>query len=87
MSRRRLVRVAVVLLVAGGVAPAAVTVAGRAGPGEKPPFAFGDLNDNDNVVDLCLEQVVEPPVRVEVDAGVVVDPRDGLNPATAVDLR
>jgi hypothetical protein len=50
------------------------------------PFALGDLNDRDNVLDLCLEKSVRP-LRVEVDAGTVIDPRGDANPATAVDVQ
>lgn len=49
------------------------------------PFALGDLNDNDNVIDLCLDRTVRPR-RVEVDAGIVVDPHGDRNPPTVIDL-
>ena len=47
------------------------------------PFALGDLGDGDNNHELCLD-VEEPVVRVEFPAGMLTDPREDLNPATAV---
>ncbi len=49
------------------------------------PFALGDLDDRDNDVHLCLE-TNSAPVRVRFSAGVVVDPRGDLNPATVVEV-
>jgi hypothetical protein len=82
----------VVLVVwAGGVRPVAgadqethrqaYSVVTSAGP--VTPFALGDLNDQDNYVHLCLD-VEAPAERVEARAGVLIDPRDDVNPATSV---
>ncbi len=46
---------------------------------------LGDLNDNDNYVHLCMDADVDA-VRVEVRAGVVVDPRGDDNPQSAVEV-
>ena len=45
------------------------------------PFLLADLNDNDNNIDLCLKEK-GTPILVEVTAGVAIDPRDDVNPAT-----
>lgn len=51
--------------------------------GEITPFALGDLGDRDNYVHLCLD--TEAPARqVSFRAGIVVDPRDDLNPDTSI---
>jgi|GEM_PF-843802 len=36
------------------------------------PFQFGDLNDDDNFVDLCFKEVFKP-VAFEIDANTVMD--------------
>lgn len=51
--------------------------------GNERPFALGDIDDNDNYVHLCLN-VTAPARRVSFAAGVVVDPRGDLNPATSI---
>jgi hypothetical protein len=51
--------------------------------GQRAPFALGDLHDRDNYVHLCLD-TLDPARRVSFRAGVVVDPRGDLNPATSV---
>lgn len=45
------------------------------------PFQFGDLNDNDNNVDLCLKKS-GIPIDVQVKENVTMDPRDDKNPET-----
>ena len=45
------------------------------------PFAFGDLNDNDNNHLLCLD-VEGLPIRVSFPEGAMTDPNDDLNPNT-----
>lgn len=47
------------------------------------PFAVADLGDGDNNHKLCLD-VATPAVRIEFPQGLMTDPRDDLNPATAV---
>ncbi len=47
------------------------------------PFAFGDLNDGDNIHELCLSERGRP-LAVSFPAGFVVDPNNDLNPATSV---
>lgn len=47
------------------------------------PFALADLNDQDNNHDLCLDDA-RTPIRVEMEAGTVMDPGDDPNPATSV---
>jgi hypothetical protein len=49
------------------------------------PFAIADLIVNDNNQDLCLDDSRQP-LRIEVPAGLVVDPGGDLNPATSVDV-
>ena len=51
--------------------------------GEVRPFALGDIDDNDNYVHVCLKET-GPLRRVSFGAGIVVDPRGDLNPATAI---
>ncbi len=53
------------------------------GLAEVVPFALGDLGDGDNNHKLCLD-VESRVVRVEFPAGLLTDPREDLNPATAV---
>ena len=47
------------------------------------PYKLADLNDNDNNIDLCLKEK-GIPILVEADAGIAIDPRDDVNPATSV---
>jgi hypothetical protein len=49
------------------------------------PFALGDLRDGDNNHKLCLD-VEGTPLEVRFPAGLVTDPRDDLNPATAIEV-
>lgn len=50
------------------------------------PIAIGDLGDGDNNHELCLDTEREV-LRVEFPAGLMTDPREDLNPATAVEMR
>jgi hypothetical protein len=50
------------------------------------PFAIGDLSDGDNNHELCLESGIQAQ-RVEFPAGLLTDPREDLNPATAIILQ
>lgn len=52
---------------------------------ELAPFALGNLNDNDNNHDLCLD-TTDTVVRVFFPAGFVTDPNEDLNPDTAVQV-
>ena len=52
-------------------------------PQQVVPFAIADLGDGDNNHELCLD-VDAPAVRVEFPANLLTDPREDLNPATAV---
>lgn len=47
------------------------------------PIAVGDLNDNDNYHELCLDTSDEP-VRLFFPAGYVTDPNEDLNPDTEI---
>ncbi|WP_215618309.1 hypothetical protein [Leptothoe kymatousa] len=49
------------------------------------PFALGDLADNDNNHELCLD-TADIPVSVSFSAGYLTDPNNDLNPATTVDV-
>lgn len=49
------------------------------------PFALGDLGDGDNNHKLCLDRQ-GAVTSVRFPAGHLTDPRDDLNPATAIDL-
>ncbi len=49
------------------------------------PFAVADLGDGDNNHKLCLD-VETRVVRVEFPQGLLTDPREDLNPATAVSV-
>ena len=49
------------------------------------PMAVGDLNDNDNNHELCLN-VEGEPLNVSFPAGAVTDPNEDLNPDTGVDV-
>lgn len=74
---------------AGSLAAHAVRLRGPDGAERwVEPVAFGDLDDGDNNVDLCLD-VPGVPLEVRVEAATVSDPgpsRDGadLNPETSV---
>jgi hypothetical protein len=50
------------------------------------PFAIGDLGDGDNNHELCLKSGMQAQ-RVEFPAGLLTDPREDLNPATAIVLQ
>ena len=50
------------------------------------PFALADLHDQDNNHDLCLDDA-RRPIRVEMEAGTVIDPGGDANPATGVEVR
>ncbi len=63
-----------------------VFVAGEGGElTEVTPFAIGDLGDGDNNHELCLD-VTTRVVRVEFPEKLMTDPREDLNPATAVSI-
>ncbi len=47
------------------------------------PMAVGDLNDNDNNHELCLDTDAEP-MSVLFPAGALTDPNEDLNPDTEV---
>jgi len=47
------------------------------------PFQLGDLGDNDNNIDLCLNQS-GIPILVQVNENVAIDPNDDKNPMTEV---
>lgn len=49
------------------------------------PFALGDLADNDNNHELCLD-TTDMPVSVSFPAGYLTDPNNDLNPATTVEV-
>jgi hypothetical protein len=49
------------------------------------PMAVGDLNDNDNNHELCLD-VEGEPLSVSFPAGAVTDPNEDLNPDTEIDV-
>lgn len=52
---------------------------------EVAPFALGNLNDNDNLHDLCLD-VEGTPMSVSFPSGQVTDPNGDLNPDTGADI-
>ena len=52
---------------------------------EAIPFALGDLGDGDNNHELCLD-TIDQPLSVSFPAGILADPNDDLNPATAVEV-
>lgn len=61
-----------------------VTVRQRDGTiSEVTPMAVGDLLDNDNNHELCLD-VEGEPLRVAFSAGFLTDPNEDLNPDTEV---
>jgi hypothetical protein len=49
------------------------------------PFALGDLDDGDNVLDLCLDDDATP-TKVDVPAGTFTDPHGDPNPATGAPI-
>jgi len=49
------------------------------------PFALGDLADNDNNHELCLD-TTDIPVSVSFPAGYLTDPNNDLNPATSIEV-
>jgi hypothetical protein len=52
---------------------------------EVAPMAVGDLEDNDNNHDLCLD-VEGEPLSVSFPAGFLTDPNEDLNPNTEVSV-
>lgn len=61
-----------------------VVVEGSGGATEAvTPFAIGDLNDNDNNHELCLD-VDGPPISIFFPAGALTDPNEDLNPDTEI---
>jgi len=63
-----------------------VTVRNGAGTEESiVPFALGDLHDQDNHHELCLDAGVTP-LRVEMAADTVIDPRGDPNPDSSVEI-
>lgn len=52
---------------------------------EVHPFMLADLGDNDNNIDLCLDQE-GIPISVRAEAGIAIDPRDDVNPATTIEV-
>lgn len=49
------------------------------------PFVLGDLGDNDNNHELCLD-ATDIPISVSFPAGYLTDPNNDLNPATSVEV-
>lgn len=49
------------------------------------PFMLADLTDNDNNIDLCLKES-GIPIKVTVEAGTAIDPRDDVNAYTAAEI-
>ncbi len=49
------------------------------------PFALGDLADNDNNHELCLD-TTDVPVSVSFPAGYLTDPNNDLNPVTSIEI-
>lgn len=45
------------------------------------PYMLADLKDNDNNIDLCLKEN-GTPIKVSVEAGTAIDPRDDVNEYT-----
>ena len=63
-----------------------LTMLGKDGKQKKVvPFGLADLNDNDNNHDLCLK-TDGAVLSVSFKAGLLVDPRGDLNPATAMKI-
>lgn len=54
-------------------------------PIDVTPMAVGDLNDNDNNHELCLD-VEGEPLSVSFPAGFLTDPNDDLNPDTSISV-
>lgn len=52
---------------------------------EVAPMAVGDLGDNDNNHELCLD-VDGTPLSVSFPAGLLTDPNEDLNPATSISV-
>ena len=52
---------------------------------EVTPMAVGDLEDNDNNHELCLD-VDGEPLRVTFPAGFLTDPNEDLNPETEISV-
>ena len=52
---------------------------------EVTPMAVGDLDDNDNNHELCLD-VDGTPLSVFFPAGALTDPNEDLNPDTEIDV-
>jgi hypothetical protein len=83
----------VVVVWTGGVqlAPAAQSDQHRSGyqvatgMGTVTPVVLGDLDDRDNYVHLCLDSAA-PAQQVSFPAGILVDPRGDLNPATSIEV-
>ena len=48
---------------------------------EVTPMSVGDLGDNDNNHELCLD-VMGEPLSVSFPAGFLTDPNEDLNPDT-----
>ena len=53
--------------------------------GDVVPIAVGNLGDRDNYEHLCLDTVATP-FRASMKGGLLMDPRDDPNPATAIDV-
>ena len=53
--------------------------------GDVVPIAVGNLGDRDNYEHLCLDTVATP-FRARMKGGLLMDPRDDPNPATAIDV-
>jgi hypothetical protein len=49
------------------------------------PFQFGDLGDNDNNIDLCIDKE-GIPLKVSVKADTAMDPRDDANDITSLEI-
>ena len=49
------------------------------------PYKLADLKDNYNNLDLCLKEK-GVPILVEVEAGILMDPRDDPNPNTQKEI-
>ena len=70
----------------------AFTVTSDANGDAVHPIAFGDQTgasgpDRDNILDLCLDRVPPPPLRVGVAAGTVLDPSGSPNPESSTPIR
>jgi hypothetical protein len=58
---------------------------GDEGETELVPFAIADLGDGDNNHELCLDRA-GLPLKVDLPAGLVTDPREDLNPPTSIEI-